>query len=144
MSAILREDAAIRVLIADDHEMVRAGLRMIVEDEDDMRVVGEAADGAEALRLALALRPAVLLADLRMPPPDGIELARLLRGAAPETRTVIVTAHEDSEIAAEAQAAGALGYVVKRGGPAALLDAIRAVAAGDACFGILAQRAPRR
>lgn len=135
------DDARIRVLIADDHGMVRAGLRMIVEDEDDMLVVGEAADGAEGLRVALETRPDVLLADLRMPPPDGIELARLLRQRAPETRTIIVTAHEDGEIARDALAAGAVGYVVKRAGPTALIDAIREVAAGGSCFDILAQRA---
>jgi DNA-binding NarL/FixJ family response regulator len=123
-------DSVIRVLIADDHALVRAGLRMLVEDEDDMVVVGEAADGAAALQLALDERPAVLLSDLRMPPPDGIELARLLRHAAPEIRTVIVSAHEDREIVREARAAGACGYVVKRAGPAALVTAIRAVARG--------------
>lgn len=117
----------IRVVIADDHEMVRAGLRMLVEDEDDMAVVAEAADGAEALRLTLETRPDVLLADLRMPPPDGIELARLLREQAPDVRTIIVSAHEDAEIIAEALAAGAVAYVVKRAGPAALVEAIRGV-----------------
>jgi DNA-binding NarL/FixJ family response regulator len=115
----------IRVVIADDHELVRAGLRMLVEDEDDMVVVGEAADGAEALRLTLETQPDVLLADLRMPPPDGIELARLLRGQAPQVRTIIVSAHEDGEIITEALAAGAVAYVVKRAGPGALVEAIR-------------------
>lgn len=123
-------DERIRVLVADDHAMVRAGLRMIIEDEDDMMVVGEAEDGAEALRLAEATRPAVLLADLRMPPPDGIELARLLAEQAPEIRTIIVSAHEDPEIVREALAAGAAGYVVKRQGPTALIEAIRAAIAG--------------
>ena len=130
----------VSVLIADDHEMVRAGLRMIVEDEDDMAVVGEAADGGEALRLALAERPHVVLADLRMPPPDGIELARLLREQAPEVRTIIVTAHEDAAIMAEAQAAGAVGSVVKRSGPELLVEAIRVVARGTVFWDAAARR----
>jgi DNA-binding NarL/FixJ family response regulator len=121
------QDTRTRVLIADDHALVRAGLRMIVEDENDLAVVGEAADGEEALRLALAERPAVLLADLRMPPPDGIELARLLREQAPEIKTIIVSAHEDPEIMRDAMRSGAAAYVIKREGPTALLDAIRTV-----------------
>jgi DNA-binding NarL/FixJ family response regulator len=120
----------IRVLLADDHAMVRTGLRMIVEDEEDMVVVGDAEDGAEALRLAEEAQPAVLLADLHMPAPDGIELARLLREVSPQVRTIIVSAHEDTEIMREALAAGAVGYVVKRLGPTVLIDAIRAAADG--------------
>jgi two-component system, NarL family, response regulator NreC len=124
-------DETIRVLIADDHALVRTGLCMILEDEPGMEVVGEAADGAEALELALELRPSVVLADVSMPPPDGIELARLLRRKLPATKTIIVTMHEDDEVARDALAAGAAGYVIKRSGPQELTRAIRQVMAGE-------------
>lgn len=125
-----RNGRAIGVLIADDHAMVRAGLRMLIEDEPGLEVVGEAQDGAEALRLAHALRPTIVLADLRMPPPDGIELARLLARDLPEMRTIVVSMHEDRATVADALAAGAAGYVIKRSGPDELIAAIRSVAAG--------------
>lgn len=120
----------IRVLIADDHALVRTGLRMILEDEPDMEVVGEAGNGVRALAMALTLLPAVLLADISMPPPDGIELARLLCRDAPGVRTIVVTMHEDEEMVRDAWAAGAAGFVLKRAGPDELLAAIRKVARG--------------
>ncbi len=123
-------DGTVRVLIADDHALVRAGLRMILDDEPDIDVVGEVADGAEALELALTLKPTVVLADISMPPPDGIELARLLCRNAPGVRTIIVTMHQDSELVQEALDAGAAGFVTKQSGPDDLLRAIREVAAG--------------
>ena len=126
-----RVDGAITVLIADDHAMVRAGLCMILENEPDIEVVGEAADGAEALRLASTLLPAVVLADISMPPPDGIELVRLLCRDVPGVRTIIVSMHEDTEMLRAALAAGAAGYVVKRASPTELVRAIRRVAAGE-------------
>ncbi len=122
--------ARIGVLIADDHAMVRTGLCMILEDEPDMEVVGEAGDGVRALELALALLPTVVLADFSMPPPDGIELVRLLCRDAPGVRTIVVTMHEDRAMAQDAFAAGAAGFVLKRSGPGELLRAIRCVAAG--------------
>jgi DNA-binding NarL/FixJ family response regulator len=125
-----RGEAPIRVLIADDHALVRTGLRMILEDEPGIEVVGEAGDGATALELALALQPTIVLADVSMPPPDGIELTRLLCRDAQEVKTIIVTMHEDGAVQADALAAGAAGYVIKRAGPIALVEAIRAVAAG--------------
>jgi two-component system response regulator NreC len=121
----------IRVLIADDHAMVRSGLRMILEDEPGMEVVGEAGDGARALELVMALLPTILLADISMPPPDGIELARLLHLEAPRVKTILVTMHEDAEMLQDARAAGAAGFVVKRSGADELLRAIRRVAAGE-------------
>src|SRR5512143_1961595 len=97
----------IRVLIADDHAMVRTGLRMILEVQPGIEVVGEAADGAEAFELALALLPTIVLADISMPPPDGIELARLLCRDAPNVRTIMVSMHQDAEMVQDAFAAGA-------------------------------------
>jgi DNA-binding NarL/FixJ family response regulator len=122
---------SIRVLIADDHALVRTGLRMILGLEQDIEVVGEAKDGAQALELVLALRPAILLADISMPPPDGIELARLLRRDAPDCKTVIVSMHEEDAMVRGALAAGAAGYVLKRSGPDELIRAIHSVDAGD-------------
>jgi DNA-binding NarL/FixJ family response regulator len=121
---------SIRVLIADDHALVRTGLRMILGLEQDIEVVGEAKDGAQALELVLALRPAILLADISMPPPDGIELARLLCRDAPDCKTVIVSMHEEDAMVRSALAAGAAGYVLKRSGPDELIRAIRSVDAG--------------
>ncbi|MGE5602728.1 MAG: response regulator transcription factor [Nitrososphaerales archaeon] len=126
-----RDDGEVRIVIADDHALVRAGLRMMLEDEPDMEVVGEAADGAQALGLALALAPTVVLADISMPPPDGIELARRLSRDLPGVKTIMVTMHEDADMLRDALAAGAAGYVAKRSGPDEMLRAIRAVAAGE-------------
>jgi two-component system response regulator NreC len=120
----------IRVLIVDDHAMVRTGLRMILEDEPDIDVVGEAADGKRALELALRVRPTVVLADVSMPPPDGIELARLLRRDLPGTKTLLVSMHEEEVVVRSGLAAGAAGYVAKRSGPDELLVALRSVAQG--------------
>ncbi len=130
-SSDANEVEPIRVLIADDHALVRTGLRMLLEDEPGMEVVGEAPDGARALELALALLPTVVLADISMPPPDGIELARLLGHAAPGVKTIMVTMHEDEEMLRDAWAAGAAGFVIKRSGPDELLLAIRRAAAGE-------------
>ena len=121
----------IRILIADDHALVRSGLRMILETEPDLEVVGEAAGGAEALALALAERPDVVLADISMPPPDGIALASLLCEQLPSTRTLVVSMHEEAGLVAQALAAGAAGYVIKRAAPAALIRAVRQVARGE-------------
>jgi two-component system, NarL family, response regulator NreC len=100
---------------------------MLLSDEPDMEVVGEAGDGAKAFDLAMQLRPHVVLADITMPPPDGLELTRQLRAALPDTGTVIVSMRDDPAIINGAFEAGAAGYVVKRGAPLELIDAIRAV-----------------
>ncbi len=126
-----RDSTSIRILIADDHAMVRTGLRMILEDEPGMEVVGEAADGTEALHLASTLLPGIILADITMPPPDGIELTRILRRDLAQVRTILITLHEDGDMLRDGMGAGASGFVVKRSGPAELLRAIRAVAAGE-------------
>jgi DNA-binding NarL/FixJ family response regulator len=104
---------------------------MLLEGEPDIEVVGEAADGAEALALAAALLPTIVLADVSMPPPDGIELARLLCDKLPGVKTIVVKMHEVEGMVQDALAAGAAGYVTKRSGPIELTRAIRRVARGE-------------
>jgi DNA-binding NarL/FixJ family response regulator len=124
--------AGIRVLIADDEALVRAGFRLLVEFADGLDVVGEAANGAEAVNQARALAPDVVLMDIRMPVMDGIEATRVLleRDGAP--RILIVTTFDDDEHVFEALRSGASGFVLKDTPPERLIDAIRVVAAGDA------------
>jgi DNA-binding NarL/FixJ family response regulator len=123
-------DGCIRILIADDHALVRKGISMILEVEPNMTVVGEAKDGTQALELATRLRPDVVLSDISMPPPDGIELARLLKTALPETKTIIVSMHEDIGTVRAALDAGAVAYVIKRASDSELVAAIHAAVAG--------------
>ena len=127
-------DPAIRVLIADDQENIRIAYRMILDAQPDMRVVGEAADGASALEQARHLRPDVVLADIRMPRVDGLELTRLLAGpgVADPRRIVVVTSFDLDEHVYAALRNGACGFLLKRSGPALLTEAVRAAAAGDA------------
>ncbi|TDD24858.1 response regulator transcription factor, partial [Actinomadura sp. KC06] len=124
---------AIRVLIADDQEMVRTGFRMIVDSQPDMEVVGEAADGAEAVALARRLRPDVCLFDIRMPAMDGLEATRVLAGPGVEDppRIVIVTTFDMDEYVYGALRGGAVGFLLKDSGPALLLEAVRAAANGE-------------
>ena len=124
------EPRQIRVLIADDHGLVRRGLEMILTLDEDVVVVGQAANGRDAVELALRLRPDVVLADISMPPPDGIEVARILRMQLPEAKTLIVTMHEDAHMVRTALKAGAAGYLIKRAMGDELLEAVRTVAAG--------------
>ena len=125
---------SITVLIADDQAMVRGGLRLILEDQPDLVVVGEAADGAEAVALARRLRPDVCLVDLRMPLLDGIEVTRALAGpgVADPLRVVVVTTFDLDEYVHGALRAGAVGFVLKDAGPALLVEAVRAANSGDA------------
>lgn len=124
----------IRVLVADDQAMVRGGLRLILEDQPDIEVVAEAADGAEAVEMARRLRPDVCLVDVRMPRLDGIEVTRLLAGpGVPEPlKVVVVTTFDLDEYVYGALRAGAVGFVLKDCGPALLVEAVRAAEAGDA------------
>ena len=123
----------LRVLIADDHSVIRKGLRAILETQPDLVVAGEAADGSEALRLAGELRPDIVLTDISMPGPagGGIEVTRRLKEMLPDTRVLILTVHEDESLLRAAIRAGAAGYVVKRAADAELLTAIQAVWRGD-------------
>lgn len=120
----------IRLLIADDHAVLRAGLRMLLDVQHDITVVGEAGDGAEVLQKARELQPDVVLMDLTMPgPPSGDVIRQVLR-ACPKTRVLVLTMHDDPAYLASAMAAGAAGYVVKKVADSELLSAIRAVHAG--------------
>ena len=122
------EPMTIKVLLADDQAMIRSGLRLILEDQDDITVVGEAADGAEAVDLARRLRPDVCLIDIRMPKLDGIEVTRALAGPGlPDPlRVVIVTTFDLDEYVFGALHAGAVGFVLKDAGPSLLVEAVRA------------------
>lgn len=125
----------IRVLLADDHHVVREGLATIVDLEEDMTVVGQAGDGAEAVRLALNLKPDVILMDLRMPNMDGAEAIARIREALPETRVLILTTYADEEHVLAGLKAGAHGYLLKDATPEQLLESIRAIYRGDSVLG---------
>jgi len=120
----------IRVLLVDDHQVVRRGLRTFLEVQGDIEVVGEAADGAEGVARALELRPDVILMDVKMPGTDGIEALRLLRDADSPARVLIVTSFTEQRTVVPALRAGASGYVYKDVDPDALAGAIRSVHAG--------------
>jgi len=122
----------IRVLIADDQELVRYGLRLVLEAEDDVHVVGEAADGASAIEAAIALAPDVILMDVRMPGIDGIRATQDLAARLPRTRVLVLTTYDLDEFAFGALQAGAAGFLLKNTRPAELVAAIRTVATGDA------------
>lgn len=123
---------AIRVLIADDHEVVRDGLRMILEAEEGFSVVGEAGDGAQAVDLTGKLRPQVVLMDLRMPRMDGLEAIERIRDAWPDVAIVILTTYNEDDLMLRGLRAGALGYLLKDTNRQALVDTLRAAARGEA------------
>jgi DNA-binding NarL/FixJ family response regulator len=124
----------IRVLLADDQRLVRAGLRMLCDSTDDLEVVGEAADGHEAVRLAEQTVPDVVLMDLRMPRMDGITAARRLIERLPSARVVALTTFDDDDHLYPALLAGMCGFLVKDMSPEQLVDAIRKAYAGEAPF----------
>jgi DNA-binding NarL/FixJ family response regulator len=124
----------IRILLVDDQQLVRAGLRMLCESAEDVGVVGEAYNGLEAVRRAAELVPDVVLMDLRMPGLDGIEATRRILAARPGTRIVVLTTFDEDEHLYPALAAGACGFLVKDAAPSELLDAVRRAAAGDSPF----------
>jgi NarL family two-component system response regulator LiaR len=123
---------AIRVLIVDDHQVVREGLRNFLELQDGMEVAGEAGDGEEGVALAAELRPDVVLMDLVMPKLGGVEAMRVLRERAPGTRVIVLTSFIDDEHLLPAMRAGAAGYLLKNVQPQELARAIRAADAGEA------------
>lgn len=122
----------IRLLIVDDHELIRRGMRMVLDAEDDMQVVGEAVSGAEAVHLAADLRPDVILMDIRMPEMDGIEATRRIVRGTPSSRVLVLTTFDLDEYAFGSLRAGASGFLLKNTPPGQLTTAIRAIAAGDA------------
>ncbi|RST13726.1 response regulator transcription factor [Streptomyces sp. WAC05374] len=120
--------AQTRILVADDQEDVRSGFRLVLDSQPDMTVVGEAADGAAAVDLARTLRPDVVLADIRMPKRDGLEVTRLL---AARTKVIVVTTFDLDDYVHTALRHGACGFLLKRSGPTLLIEAVRAAMAGD-------------
>ncbi|WP_328709826.1 response regulator transcription factor [Microbispora hainanensis] len=137
------EATPIKVLIADDERLVRSGFKVLLDIEDDITVVGEATDGAEAVERARATRPDVVLMDIRMPRLDGIQATARIsetRGLE-QVRVLILTTYDTDEYVFDALQAGASGFLLKDAGPAELLHAIRVIAAGDA---LLAPRITRR
>jgi DNA-binding NarL/FixJ family response regulator len=125
------EDGPIRVLIADDHSVLREGLRMVLELQPDLEVAGEAADGIEALALARDLQPDVVLLDLMMPRLGGLAALAQMKAAAPGARVVILTSAEEEDRMIDAMRGGAQGYLLKTEGATAVLDAIRAAYRGE-------------
>ena len=119
------------ILLVDDHEVVRAGLRTLLEQKDDLTVVGEASTGLEAITLAGRLKPDVVLMDVTMPDMDGVEATRKIKQEIPELNVLALTVHEEEAYFFEMLNAGASGYVPKRASPQMLLTGIRAVAEGE-------------
>jgi len=120
-----------RILLADDHHILRAGLRALLNAESDFDIVGEAADGDQVLQLAAELRPDLVLMDINMPGLGGIEATRRLKKVLPEIHVLILTVHEDESLLREAIHAGVSGYVIKRAAESELTDAIQAISRGD-------------
>ena len=121
----------IRLLLVDDHEVVRTGLRMLLESQADIQILAEASTAAEALQLAAALKPDVVVMDITLPDMSGIEATRRLKERQPEIAVVALTIHEDEQYFFEMLQAGASGYVPKRAAPEDLISAIRAAFAGE-------------
>ncbi|MCX5856419.1 MAG: response regulator transcription factor [Deltaproteobacteria bacterium] len=121
----------IRVLIADDHAIVRDGLQQLLKNRQDMEVAGEAEDGHQALERAKALRPDVVLLDIAMPRLSGIEVIGLIRSAVPDSQVVVLSMHAKETYVQQALAAGALGYVLKASPSQDILDAIKAAQRGE-------------
>jgi DNA-binding NarL/FixJ family response regulator len=120
-----------RILIADDHGIVRSGLRLLLEAQPDIEVVAEAADGAEARELALRERPDLAILDVKMPKLTGLQATREIREQAPEVAVLILSMHDDERYLFEALKAGASGYVLKTQADTDLIDAVRAVERGE-------------
>lgn len=119
-----------RILIADDHAVVRSGLRALLMTHDDLEVVGEAEDGVETLELAETLHPEIVLLDITMPPENGIRTAIQLKDRLPDVRVVFLTMHEDESLLREALRAGAAGYVTKRAEESEIIQAIHSASSG--------------
>jgi DNA-binding NarL/FixJ family response regulator len=127
--------SGIRVGIADDHELVRLGLRALIDSDSDMVVVAEAGTAAESLRMVERFRPHVMVLDIRLPDGSGLEVCRKMRRRFPETKIIILTSYISDGLISEAVRSGASGYVLKEVGNKELLRAIRAAAEGETAFG---------
>jgi DNA-binding NarL/FixJ family response regulator len=125
----------VNILIVDDHTLFRTGVRRMLEAEEDMHVVGEAATGQEALEQARQLMPDVILMDIKMPDLDGISAARTLHREMPHVGIIFITMFEDDEFIFQGLQAGGRGYILKDAGPETMLRAIRAVAHGESLLG---------
>ncbi|MEO3934954.1 response regulator transcription factor [Micrococcaceae bacterium Sec7.4] len=137
----MSETGPIRILLVDDQPLLRMGFRLILEGEDDLRIVGEASDGAEAIRQVRDLGPDVVLMDVRMPVLDGIEATRAITASGAHTRIIILTTFDLDEYAFAGLQAGASAFLLKDVAPAELISAVRVVASGDA---VVAPRITRR
>ena len=122
----------IRILLADDHTILRDGIRSLLEDESDMTVIGEAEDGHSAVKLVKKLDPDVVLMDIAMPLLNGLEATRQIKRDNPQTKVLILTMHENEEYIRQVLAIGAMGYILKDAAARELLGAIRAVYRGEA------------
>jgi len=131
-TAALTSRKQLRILLVDDHAIVRRGIRQLIDIQDDMTVVAEAADGREAVAMADQVRPDLIVMDLAMPGMSGIEATRVVHAANPTTRVLILTMHEDRGCLREVLDAGAAGYLLKRAAAEEIVDAIRTVSAGSA------------
>ena len=127
--------AAIRILVADDHRIVREGIVRILEDSPDYQVVAQAADGVEAVELALKLQPDIVVIDLTMPRLGGLDAVRRMHAQLPQMRVLVLTVHEDEEYIIPIIKAGASGYLVKDSASKELTDAIAKIARGGVYFG---------
>ncbi len=123
--------AAIRIVLADDHPIVRDGVRLLLERDPELVVVGEAGDGEEALRLVAQLAPDVLILDMALPDMDGVEVARRLRAAGSPVRVLGLSAHDDEEYITGLLASGAAGYLTKDEARQRIVEAVRGVARGE-------------
>jgi DNA-binding NarL/FixJ family response regulator len=131
MSVPTESAAPIRILLVDDHTVVRQGLRMVLSLENDLQVVGEAANGLEAVEQVQALQPQVVLMDLLMPVMNGVDAIRTIKAAHPEIEVVALTSVLEDHLVIDAVEAGAMGYLLKETGPETLFEAIRAASRGE-------------
>ena len=131
----------IRVLIADDHTLVRESLVSLLQQDGDVQVVAQAADGLETVEKAIATRPDIVVTDISMPRLNGIEVVRRLKEALPETRVLVLTMHQEDEYVLQAVRVGASGYLVKDSAASELLAAVRSLRAGRGYFGPQASKA---
>ena len=120
-----------RIVLADDHAILREGIRALLEDQSDMTVIGEAADGRKAVELARDLSPDIIVMDIGMPLLNGLEATRQIKHNFPQVSVLVLTMHDNEEYVSQILAAGASGYVLKRAASSELVTAIRAVAAGQ-------------